>query len=147
MRRILEILSERQNHRCCYCGHHMITIEKHQQERPPRNAATREHVIPKSYQGNGLEPNLVAACKLCNELRGNMEPEIFFGLQKEWFRRDPTLRERWHYISRREYYLFKLQCLGAYERHLRRRSKKCPVAQIRHEHLIVHHGDQLQLRA
>lgn len=147
MRQIVHTLSERQNHRCCYCGHRMVNIEKHQQQRPPRNAVTREHVIAKSDGGNGHDPNVAAACKLCNELRGNIEPSIFSGLQKEWFRRDPTLRERWHTISREEYYFFKLQCLEAQERHLRRRSKTCPTARLRHQHLLYHHGRQLQLRA
>lgn len=139
-------LSERQNHRCCYCGHRMVDVPKNQTWLP-RNALTREHVIPKSYDGDGLDPNLVAACSLCNGLRGNIDATAFFYLQQEWFRHDRTLRERWHSISPTEYRHFRQQCLITHELHLRRRSKKCVIAALRYQHFLTHHGEQLQLRA
>lgn len=62
----LETLSERQNHRCCWCGVRMIGIM------PDSDAPTYEHVTPRSKGGSDDESNLVAACNLCNQLRRTM---------------------------------------------------------------------------
>ncbi len=109
----------------------------------PRNAATREHVIPRSYDGIGIE-NLVAACRLCNELRGNMDAIAFYNLQQKWFRRDETLRARWHNISQEEYRIFKRICLLTQERHLRGLARRHIEYAYRHQTFIVHHGEYLR---
>lgn len=62
----LETLSERQNHRCCWCGIRMGGIL------PDADAPTYEHVTPRSKGGSDDESNLVAACNLCNQLRRTM---------------------------------------------------------------------------
>lgn len=62
----LETLSERQNHRCCWCGVRMDGLI------PEADAPTYEHVTPRSKGGSDDESNLVAACNLCNQLRRTM---------------------------------------------------------------------------
>jgi len=55
------LLSEQQNHRCCYCGEHFTHY----------NPATIEHVIPKARGGTDDYDNLVVACEPCNRQRGD----------------------------------------------------------------------------
>lgn len=109
----------------------------------PRNAATREHVIPRSYEGQGFE-NLVAACRLCNELRGNMDAIAFYNLQQKWFKRDTTLRARWHYISETEYRIFKRTCLLTQERHLRGLARRHIEYAYRHHTFVFHNRERLR---
>lgn len=137
------ILSEPQNHRCCYCGHEMVEVS--QQELPfiHPNAMTREHVIPRSYGGVGPE-NLVAACNLCNGLRGNMDAIAFYNLLQKWFKRDKTLRQRWHEISAVEYQQFKLLCLQTQERHLRGLARYYIEFAYRHDTFIYNNRERLR---
>ena len=104
---------------------------------------TREHVIPRSYNGEGRE-NLVAACRLCNELRGNMDAIAFYNLQQKWFKRDETLRARWHKISVDEYQHFKQLCLRTQERHLRGLARRHIEYAYRHQAFIYHNRERLR---
>lgn len=140
-------LSGPQNHRCCYCGHRMEEIDKRLLPFIPRNAATKEHVVPKSWGGKTLLENLVAACNQCNYLRGNMDYIAFSNLIARWFKRDVTLRSRWHYLSREEIYSFKQLCLGTNERQLRGLGQKHTLYRERHNIFISHYGDRFQKRA
>lgn len=80
-------LSEAQNHRCCYCSVEM-TFDTHCD-----TSVTRDHVIPRVFNGQTIWENLVAACNKCNHLRGNMEAYHFFALifagdhRRLWFAR------------------------------------------------------------
>lgn len=139
----IHILSEPQNHRCCYCGHQMTEINLDDMPIIPRDAMTREHVIPRSYNGEGRE-NLVAACRLCNELRGNMDAIAFYNLQQKWFKRDETLRARWHKISVDEYQHFKQLCLRTQERHLRGLARRHIEYAYRHQAFIYHNRERLR---
>lgn len=138
------ILSEPQNHRCCYCGNPMVEIKKQEKIVVPRNAMTKEHVIPKSYGGPTEKENLVAACQQCNEMRGNMDAVAFYNLIQKWFRRDETLRSRWHSISRQERYAFKLRCLHTQERQLRGLSQRYAVYAFRHAVFVYHNRERLR---
>lgn len=60
---IRETLSERQNHRCCFC---QCKFEDTGYRR-----ATIEHVVPKALNGKDEEVNLVASCFRCNSNRGD----------------------------------------------------------------------------
>ena len=144
--KLIDSLSEKQNHRCCYCGHRMHAIPN-QARVVPRKAATKEHVTPKSHNGLGLIENLVAACRLCNELRGNMDAIAFYNLQQKWFRRDKSLRNRWHEISTAEYQVFKLRCLQTQYNHLKGLSRHCRISRFRFVMFSYHHNERLQLRA
>ena len=73
-------LSEAQNHRCCYCACIMDTNPL----RP--NGATIEHYQARSHGGPNRRHNAVAACKTCNEARGNMNPMKF------WLLKNPQAR-------------------------------------------------------
>lgn len=53
-------MSERQNHRCCYCGHRFIRDLE----------GTFEHVIPLAHGGANDETNIVIACYSCNHEEG-----------------------------------------------------------------------------
>lgn len=109
----------------------------------PRNAMTREHVVPRSYGGEGKE-NLVAACRLCNELRGNMDAIAFYNLLQKWFKRDETLRERWHDITVVEYRHFKLRCLQTQERHLRGLARRHIEYAYRHHTFVYNNQERLR---
>lgn len=65
------ILSERQNHRCCYCGIRMNDEQGH------KDSATIEHVLPRSQGGANHHENYVIACYRCNNARGVEDVEIF----------------------------------------------------------------------
>ncbi len=63
----MEVLSERQNHRCCYCG--VRTNENVSYN----NQATVEHVLTKELYGNRTDlDNCVMACRGCNHKRNDM---------------------------------------------------------------------------
>ncbi len=64
-------LSEAQNHRCCWCGKHMVFIPNR------KDSATIEHVIPRSMGGADHPDNYAVACGGCNTARGNMPAEEF----------------------------------------------------------------------
>jgi len=58
------MLFRRDNYMCMYCGH-----------RFPHGYLTRDHVHPKAQGGPDQWTNLVAACKRCNNAKGNRTPE------------------------------------------------------------------------
>ena len=136
-------LSERQNHRCCYCGHHMVRHQHKDGVPLPLNAMTWDHVVPWSIGGRN-ENNQVVACSLCNELRGNLSANIFFMLQQRWFRKDPTLRERWYSISHFEYRSFLLDRIRIQDKHLRLRARKSVEYAFQHYKLLQNHGYKLR---
>lgn len=142
----IDILSERQNHRCCYCGNGMRSVPKTKTV-VPRNAATKEHIVPKSYNGLGYLENLVAACRLCNELRGNMDAIAFYNLQQKWFKKDETLRLRWHSVSAQEYRDYKLSCLDTQYRQLQGLARKCRISRHRFVWFTYHNAERLASRA
>ncbi len=120
MRRVVLLftLAERQNHRCCYCGHSMVR-HTHQNRRPtPRNAMTFDHVEPKSYGGAWGIENMVIACAQCNQIRGNMDAFAFYNLQQKWFRRDRELCRRWHTLPWSTLRPLRTQCLAVHARQL-----------------------------
>ena len=125
-------LSERQNHRCCYCGHVMIYHVHYDGTPTPRNAATKDHFEPRTYGGATNFQNLIVACYQCNHLRGEMEAVAFFNLIQKWFKRDVTLRERWHHVKREELYAFGLHCYDVHKRQLRGRAKRYIEYAFRH---------------
>ncbi|MBN9601835.1 MAG: HNH endonuclease [Afipia felis] len=106
MSRVLR-LSEAQNHRCAYCGIELlhpklrISGKKPAREVPPAPAlnwsshskakkyrrATIDHVVPKCEGGTDSLANTVAACKLCNEYRGNVPAEDAFSRIQRLVRR------------------------------------------------------------
>lgn len=69
----LIVLSERQNHRCAYCGIQLTFDTK-----TSRTSASRDHVIPRTRGGTNDESNLVAACTHCNTWRGQKNAVNFF---------------------------------------------------------------------
>lgn len=78
-RRKLIMLSERQNHRCCYCGcdtWHPDIID-YKTDRSKSNKATLEHLLPTSQGGTFSWDNLVMACSECNTARGDIPFEDF----------------------------------------------------------------------
>lgn len=66
------LLSEAQNHRCCYCAVVMTDPEI----RPPiPTACTIEHIMSRSRGGSNHWDNLVAACSQCNSWRSSDKDE------------------------------------------------------------------------
>lgn len=84
----IDILSEQQGHRCCYCGepfldppdsvvgrrqtHHWRSITNHP------HIATIEHIKAKANGGKAEWENEAAACYRCNTNRGKMDALYFF---------------------------------------------------------------------
>lgn len=104
-------LSEAQNHRCCYCGHHMIRHVHFDYFPTPPNAATKDHVKPRVYGGETTWENMVAACYQCNTLRGEVPAETFYTILQRIFRDEPELWESWHDLDRVSVYRVKLRCV------------------------------------
>jgi 5-methylcytosine-specific restriction endonuclease McrA len=53
----------RDKNTCQYCGHSFDDIN-----------LTLDHIIPKSFGGTNSWKNIVTACKLCNQKKGNKTP-------------------------------------------------------------------------
>lgn len=69
-------LSERQNHRCCWCGDHFNRKIK-------SKYPTFEHVDTKSSGGADHHDNFAMACHGCNSARGTMDVEEFMQVVAE----------------------------------------------------------------
>lgn len=110
-------VSERQNHRCCYCSHTMVLHKHNNGKSPPRAAATRDHLVPRALGGQGGN-NIVAACVQCNHLRGDMDYIAFHNLLRKLFKRNPSIHERWHELTDNEIHEIWLICLHTHERQL-----------------------------
>ena len=54
----------RDRHRCQYCGHRFNAFE-----------LTLDHILPRSRGGRTEPENLCAACKPCNQRKGNRTPD------------------------------------------------------------------------
>lgn len=61
----ISVLSERQNHRCCWCG------ERTNNTPNSRKQASVEHVLPRAHGGTDDMDNLVMACRSCNTKRAD----------------------------------------------------------------------------
>ena len=55
-------LFERDNYQCLYCGKQLVCRE-----------LTRDHIVPKSRGGRDSWMNLVAACRRCNQYKGDRQ--------------------------------------------------------------------------
>ena len=60
-------LFARDQYRCQYCGRNTAELK-------PREALTRDHVIPMSRGGTNVWTNVVTACSPCNTRKGNRLP-------------------------------------------------------------------------
>jgi hypothetical protein len=123
-------LLEAQNHNCCYC-HHEMPVKKGQQT--IRNEPTKDHVEPRCHGGLTKEENLVMACAQCNQIRGAMDAVVFYDLLWYWFKTDPTLRSRWHSITRVDVARHKNECSRIHRVQWHRRLKKCAAAALLHQ--------------
>ncbi|MEQ6359448.1 HNH endonuclease signature motif containing protein [Thermoanaerobacter thermohydrosulfuricus] len=65
---------QRDNYKCYYCGRRVKDyFPEIIGNRIPGDAATVDHIIPRSKGGKDIEGNLITACKRCNNLLGNFE--------------------------------------------------------------------------
>ena len=60
-------LFARDHYRCQYCGRHVLELK-------PREALTRDHLLPLSRGGTNEWSNVVTACSPCNTRKGNHLP-------------------------------------------------------------------------
>lgn len=88
------ILSEAQNHKCCYCGCEMT------EQRNYKNSSTIDHVIPKSKGGPDHLDNYVIACFSCNTKRG-ITPANQFYIERSCENRKQLLRTQMKEIGLR----------------------------------------------
>lgn len=103
----------------------------------PRNAATKDHVEPRYYGGKTIPENMVAACCLCNNLRGSLEAIAFFNAVQRWFKNEPGLWERWHKISYDEYREYELRCKEIHARQLNGLVIRSPEHAFRHLQFVT----------
>lgn len=61
-------LFARDQYKCQYCGRHVTDFK-------PREALTRDHLIPLSRGGTNDWTNVITACSPCNTRKGNRLPE------------------------------------------------------------------------
>ena len=82
MRRLYDVylrsvLSERQNHRCCYCKEETQMPRRGLNMQPYTNLATIEHLVPRSKGGKTNLYNCVMACSRCNSERTSKSLGIY----------------------------------------------------------------------
>lgn len=70
--RLRAALRQRQGKRCFYCRCLMGPWGSGQ-----KREATIDHYIPIANGGSDERSNLVAACKVCNEAKADMDPDDF----------------------------------------------------------------------
>lgn len=136
-------LSEPQNHRCCYCGHGIERYKPRAGESLPPNAITRDHIHPKS-QGGKNAGNLLAACYVCNFLRGDMDAYAFYNLLQRLFQRSPRLRRDWHSLKRETIANLRVRFLLTHERRLRGIAKYDVDTAFAHMRLIQLQGHTIR---
>jgi 5-methylcytosine-specific restriction endonuclease McrA len=86
----------RDRHRCQYCGRRGTAFD-----------LTLDHVLPKSRGGRTLAENLVTACQVCNNRKGDRTPEearmplitnpaaLYYGLERASWRDAARYRPEW----------------------------------------------------
>jgi hypothetical protein len=109
----------------------------------PRDIPTRDHKEPRTYGGPTTPENIIAACLLCNNLRGEIDAVAFKNLVTKWFKRDPTLKARWHTIEKEEFAAFKRECMHVHERQLRGLGIRSLEHAFRHFAFVRHHPQVL----
>ncbi len=136
-------LSEGQNHRCCYCGHPVI-FPKEINHHSKKRMATRDHVLAQARGGKN-EDNLVIACLLCNNLRGDMDAIAFFNFMQKFFQRNPKIHENWHDVEQDIIDELRIKLLHVHESQLRGLGKHYIEFAFVHFDLIWEQGHRLQV--
>ncbi|MFA5490291.1 MAG: HNH endonuclease [Candidimonas sp.] len=78
-------LSEEQNHRCAYCGCHVILPQDdHFDDAQDPKSATIDHVIPISLGGSNFDHNCVVSCYRCNSLKNSMDAMAFYHMVQDF---------------------------------------------------------------
>lgn len=93
---VQRLVFARDNCRCRYCGCELTVCYPNDQP-PPKNVATLDHLVPLSAGGRTIPSNLVAACPKCNALLGDFSG-TFEEKQVEWQRRN-TAKERSQHVA------------------------------------------------
>lgn len=99
--RLRQNIAAEQGNKCHYCGERMIkgrpdTARKKGMSRLNR-IATLEHITPTCNGGQKIRSNLVVACHLCNNLRGQMDYDKFRAIMKSpYFLKHVYLSKRNH---------------------------------------------------
>lgn len=75
-----EALYYMQKSRCFYCNHKMALYIPRRDEKPSDFMCTEDHLVPQSMGGSDERENVVAACFLCNNIRGSVHWNDF-----KWF--------------------------------------------------------------
>ena len=135
-------LSESQNHRCCYCGHKIFRWSHTEGKSAPSNAITRDHVEAKVHGGT-QDQNLVAACLVCNNLRGDMDAIAFYKILQKWFKRDTSLHQRWHNLQKQEFQYFHKQCILIEHKLLKGKGIRHIEYAFRHMRHVRIHGHRI----
>ena len=76
--KMIKKLSERQNHRCCYCGCRTFLTEEDRNGLPMTNMATKDHIKPRSKNGRNKQKNLIMSCSRCNGIKDSYDAFLFY---------------------------------------------------------------------
>lgn len=83
---VRELVWNRDNWRCRYCGSVVVAPEKPKGDKHPKfysNTATIDHVVPRSMGGPKSMDNCVTACWSCNHDKGDLTlTEFLFGRRR-----------------------------------------------------------------
>jgi CRISPR/Cas system Type II protein with McrA/HNH and RuvC-like nuclease domain len=70
MAKIFTQVFSRDNHRCVYCGKYLLL------DFETFYSAEKDHLVPRSKDGNEEVENFVLACNVCNRFKSNYKPEF-----------------------------------------------------------------------
>ena len=59
-------LLQQTGYRCGYCACELT-----------RQTVTRDHIVPMAHGGRTTDSNLIAACRDCNQRKGDLDVEVF----------------------------------------------------------------------
>ncbi len=96
-------LCEAQNWRCCYCR---LPVVFYFGQSTEQNAATFEHVTPKSKGGTDDYFNLVIACWLCNQVRDRASATNFADSVAKLLE-NSAIKAAWHKFTPIQMYLLR----------------------------------------
>ena len=93
----LRSLMEEQDNLCAYCGDEMAAPGTVYANDPTR--ATLDHIIPRADDGPDTRENCCAACRFCNNAKGNAPVELFRSWIAYAVAKGMTPEERQHHLS------------------------------------------------
>lgn len=90
----IQVLYNEQNGKCFYCTIPMAKLNGTGEIKQTRSTPTFDHIILKSNGGKANLTNGVCACRVCNQLRGDINFDVFKTLVHDVVSRNQLRRQR-----------------------------------------------------